>query len=64
MKSKVHYNISNYSMKMTEAPLNKGHQGGVGLSVAVHQNYPSSPPTLTLLVRQEVIKGTKAYMVW
>lgn len=45
MKNKFHYNISNHSIKITEAPLNKGCQGGVGSSVAVHQNYPSSSPT-------------------
>lgn len=64
MKSKFHYNISNRSIKMTEAPLNKGHQDGVGSSVAVHQNYPSSSPTLPLLVRQEVIKEAKVNMIW
>lgn len=66
MKNKFHYNISNHRIKITEASLNKGHQGGVGSSVAVHQNFPSSFPTLPLplLVRQEVIKDSKVYVVW
>lgn len=55
MKNKFHCNISNHSIKMTEAPSNKGHQRGAGSSVAVHQN----SPTLPLLVRQEVIKEAK-----
>lgn len=55
MKNNFHYNISNHSIKITEAPSNKGHQGGGGSCVAVHQN----SPTLPLLVRQEVIKKAK-----
>lgn len=66
MKNKLHSNIGNCRMKATGAPLNKGHQGGMGLSVAVHQDYPnsSSPLTLPLTVGWVVIKAAEVYMVW
>lgn len=66
MKNKLRYSISSHRIEVTEAPLNKGHQRGMGSSVAVHQNYPNSscPLPLPLLVSQEVIKEAKVYMVW
>lgn len=66
MKNKLHSNIGSHSIKATGAPLNKGHQGGMGLSVAVHHDYPnsSSPLTLPLPMGWVVIKAAEVDVVW
>lgn len=66
MKSKLHYNISNCEIKVTGVPLNKGHQGHMGLIFSGASDYPnsSSPLTLPIVIRRVVIKEAEAYTVW